>query len=154
MRSSTASELRRYAVRNVEEARRIALFWIQNMGLENAISFGLPEIDDRYHIWRVPLISSNTTDKIGEVVIDARSSLVRDDKSTKQNTLEARLLRREEPKTTKKKITNGYCKVSPLRNMVALGDNEEILQDLPAESVDLVFTSHLISTPDQNIPTI
>jgi DNA modification methylase len=141
MRSSTTSELRRYAVRNVKEARRIALFWIQNMGLENAISFGLPEIDDRYHIWRVPLISSNTTDKIGEVVIDARTSLIREDKSTKQNTLEARLLRREEPKMTKKKITNGYCKVSPLRNMVALGDSEEILHDLPAESVDLVFTS-------------
>lgn len=141
MRISTTSELRRYAVRNVEEARKIALLWTQNMGLEKAISFGLPEVDDRYHIWRVPLISSNATDKIGEVVIDAKTSLIREDKSTKQNTLEARLLRKIEPTTTKKRITNGYCKVSPLRNMVASGDSEEVLQDLPAESVDLVFTS-------------
>jgi len=141
VRSYTTSDLRNYAVRNVEEARKIALFWVQNMGLENAISFGLPEVDDRYHIWRVPLIPNNTADRIGEVVIDAKTSLIREDKSTKQDTLEARLLRRKEPKTTKKKPTNGYCKVSPLRNMVALGDSEEILQDLPAESVDLVFTS-------------
>jgi len=141
VRSYTTSDLRNYAVRNVEEARKIALFWVQNMGLENAISFGLPEVDDRYHIWRVPLIPNNTADRIGEVVIDAKTSLIREDKSTKQDTLEARLLRRKEPKTTKKKPTNGYCKVSPLRNMVALGDSEEILQDLPSESVDLVFTS-------------
>lgn len=140
MKNYTTSELRKYAVRNVEEARKIALLWIQNMGLENAISFGLPEVDDRYHIWRVPLTLTNATDKIGEVVIDARSSLIAEDKSTRQDTLEARLLRRE-PKTTKERITNGHCKVSPLRNTVALGDSEEILQDLPAESVDLVFTS-------------
>jgi hypothetical protein len=111
MRSYSTSELRRYAVRNVEESRKIALLWIQSMGLDKAISFGLPEIDDRYHIWRVPLISIGTTDKIGEVVIDARTSLIREDKSTKQDTLEARLLRREEPKATRKKIKNGYCKV-------------------------------------------
>jgi len=142
MRNSiTTSEIRKYAVRNVEEARKIALLWIQNMGLENAISFGLPEVDDRYHIWRVPLISNDTTDKIGEVVIDARTSLIREDKSTKQNTLEARLLQRSGPKKTKKKTTNGYCKMSPLRNMVALGDSEDILQDLPSDSIDLVFTS-------------
>ena len=141
MQSYTTSDLRKYAVRNVEEARGIALLWIQNMGLENAISFGLPEVDDRYHIWRVPLILNNSTDRIGEVVIDAKTSLIREDKSTKQDTLETRLLRRKEPKTRRKKTPNGYCKVSPLRNMVALGDSEEFLQDLPAESVDLVFTS-------------
>ena len=111
------------------------------MGLENAISFGLPEVDDRYHIWRVPLISNDASDKIGEVVIDARTSLISEDKSTKQNTLEARLLRRDEPKKIKKKVINGYCKISPLRNMVAFGDSEDVLQDLPTDSIDLVFTS-------------
>lgn len=141
MRNNTTSEIRKYAVHNVEEARKIALLWIQNMGLENAISFGLPEVDDRYHIWRVPLISNDASDKIGEVVIDARTSLISEDKSTKQNTLEARLLRRDEPKKIKKKVINGYCKISPLRNMVAFGDSEDVLQDLPTDSIDLVFTS-------------
>jgi DNA modification methylase len=141
MRNNTTSEIRKYAVHNVEEARQIALLWIQNMGLENAISFGLPEVDDRYHIWRVPLISNDASDKIGEVVIDARTSLISEEKSSKQNTLEARLLRRDELKKIKKRATNGYCKISPLRNMVAFGDSEEILQDLPSDSIDLVFTS-------------
>jgi DNA modification methylase len=141
MRNNTTSEIRKYAVHNVEEARQIALLWIQNMGLENAIFFGLPEVDDRYHIWRVPLISNDTSDKIGEVVIDARTSLISKEKSSKQNTLEARLLRRDELKKIKKRATNGYCKISPLRNMVAFGDSEEILQDLPSDSIDLVFTS-------------
>lgn len=139
--SITVSELRKYAVRDVEEARQIAVVWVQIMSLENAISFGLPEVDDRYDIWRVPLLSLSTKEHIGEVVIDAKTSLIREDKSTKQSTLEARLLRKKEPSKTKKKRVNDLCKASPLRNTVALGNSEEILLDLPTESVDLIFTS-------------
>ncbi len=137
----TISEIRKYAVKNVEEARNVSLVWVQNMHLEKAISFGLPEIDDRYHIWRVPLLSNNNREMVGEVVIDARTSLIRADKSTKQDTLEARLLGKKENTTITKKETNGYCKVSSLPNVIAQGDCEDILQDLPAESIDLVFTS-------------
>lgn len=128
-------------MRDVAEARKIALVWLTDMRLENVVSFGLPEVDDRYHIWRVPLLSSATKDNVGEVVIDAKTSLILEDKSTKQDVLESRLLGRKSPDVTKGKRANGYCKVSPLRNTVAQGDSEQILQDLPAESIDLVFTS-------------
>ena len=111
------------------------------MSLENVVSFGLPEVDDRYHIWRVPLLSTNAGTQIGEVVIDAKSSLIREDKSTKQSILEARILGKTEKTKERRQSANGYCKISPLRNTVALGDSEEVLQSFPAESIDLVFTS-------------
>jgi hypothetical protein len=44
------------------------------MQLENAISFGLPEVDDRYHIWRVPLLSRRHT--INVAIFDERASLM------------------------------------------------------------------------------
>jgi DNA modification methylase len=138
----SVAEIRKYAVRDVSKARDIALVWITNMHLENAISFGLPEVDDRYHIWRVPLVATIAKEKVGEVVIDAKTTLIIEDKSTKQDVLEARLLGRKlEKKVRMKKTLNGLYKVSSLRNTVAQGDSEEILQDLPSESIDLVFTS-------------
>ena len=139
--SISVSEQRNYAVRDVDQARKIALVWICNMSLEKVISFGLPEVDDRYHIWRVPLLSSaNLSNNIGEVVIDARTTLILEKKSTKQSVLETRLLGKHE-QMRKKRNANGLCKTSPLNNIIALGDAEEIIQDFPSESIDLVFTS-------------
>ncbi len=138
----TVAEKRNYAVLDVNAAKRIALIWLQSAQLENAIDFGLPEVDDRYHIWRVPLLNMATKGRIGEVVIDAYTSLILQDKSTAVARLEARLLGREEeavPSSLSR--TNGTYQLSTLRNTVALGDSEEILQELPAESVSLVFTS-------------
>ncbi len=137
----TTAEARRYAVQDVAQARKIALMWLTKMRLENVVLFGLPEVDDRYHIWRVPLLSSASKDNVGETVIDAKTSLVLEDKSTKQDVLESRLLGRKQPKTVRSKSNNGPYKLSPLRNTVAQGDSEDILQDLPSESIDLVFTS-------------
>jgi DNA modification methylase len=136
-------------VLDVNAAKQIALVWLQYVKLENPVEFGLPEIDDRYHVWRVPLVNKASKERIGEVVIDARTSLVLQDKSTSAKVLEARLLGRTVEETTNEEHTsnieplrsNKTYQISALRNTVALGDSEEILQDLPAESVDLVFTS-------------
>jgi DNA modification methylase len=57
--------------------------------------------------------------------------------------LEARLLGRAEiagVDTEARNHQNTY-QLSAMRNTIAAGDSEEMLQDLPAESVDLVFTS-------------
>jgi DNA modification methylase len=110
--------------------------------LSNAISYGLPEIDDRYHIWRVPLRKKGTKTPIGEVVIDARTSLIDASKSSTKEKLEERLLGRESsnPVRQRQKPLGAY-KQSNLRNMIGLGDSESLLQDLPSESIDLVFTS-------------
>jgi DNA modification methylase len=140
---TSVSELRKYDVLNVEAAREIASVWLERARLHNAILFGLPEVDDRYHVWRVPLVSKATQERIGEVVIDAYSSLILEDKSTVPEILEARILGRDDDIRKPPAMRTspvGYV-MSSLRNCVAQGDAEEILQELPAESVDLIFTS-------------
>ena len=138
----TVAEQRKYSVLDVQGAKRVALMWLQDALLENAIDFGLPEIDDRYHVWRVPLLNRNTQDFIGEIVIDARTSLILEHKSTAPETLEARLLGRSAPvKRETQAQPRKTVVLSELRNTIALGNAEAILPDLPAESVDLIFTS-------------
>lgn len=130
---------RKYAVRNVAEAKEISRNWLKEIQLDNTISFGLPEVDDRYHIWRVPLVGRDSKKRLGEIVIDAYSSVILSEQTTTPQVLEARLLGRKNEQAAKP--TNGQAMVSFLRNSVISGDCEHALQDLPAESVDLVFTS-------------
>ena len=59
---------RKYSVLDVKAAKQIASMWLRQARLENAADFGLPEIDDRYHIWRVPLLKKESRERIGEVV--------------------------------------------------------------------------------------
>jgi len=135
----TVAEIRKYRVVNVSQAKKIALSWLGELSLENAVGFGLPEIDDRYHIWRVPLLGEKNRERIGEVVIDARTSLVVPAKSTKREILEKRLLKRNNEKGLKSNISE--YPISPLRNTIAFGDSEKILAEMPANSIDLIFTS-------------
>ncbi len=142
----TVAEKRKYSILDVQSAKNVAAIWLKQAELQNAVEFGLPEIDDRYHIWRVPLISKLGANPLGEVVIDARTSLIIESKSTSPAVLEARLLGREASVDTKgslpsrQKAAVSY-EISNLRNTLAMGDCEQVLQELPAASVDLVFTS-------------
>jgi DNA modification methylase len=143
---STVAEQRRYRVIDVKAAKQVCTVWLQKAELQKAVAFGLPEVDDRYHFWRVPLLNKASKEAIGEVVIDARTSLILENKSTAPAVLEARLLGRNGPAadqatSTSKARANGCYTLSSLRNTIALGDCEDVLQDLPAGSVDLVFTS-------------
>ena len=138
---STVATKRKYNVLDVKSAKKVATFWLERAKLEKAIDFGLPEVDDRYHIWRVPLVGKTSNDRIGEVVIDAYTSLIVEDKSTNTEVLESRLLGRNGHKKTKSKKQNGSYVLSSLRNTIAQGDSEELLQELPAGSVNLIFTS-------------
>jgi DNA modification methylase len=141
-KTRTVAEQRNYSVLDVRSAKQVCRVWLERAQLQNAVEFGLPEVDDRYHVWRVPLLNKSNRQRIGEVVIDARTSLILEDKSTDPTVLEARLLGRngdviKRPGTR----SNGRYALSSLRNTIALGDCEEILQDLPAGGADLVFTS-------------
>jgi DNA modification methylase len=142
-KATTVAEKRHYRVVNVQAAKQIVQVWLEQVQLENVVRFGLPEVDDRYHVWRVPLLNQASAERIGEVVIDARTSLILEDKSTDSSVLEARLLGRSDATVARKqkKPSSTLYALSALRNTVALGDCEDILQDLPASSVDLVFTS-------------
>jgi DNA modification methylase len=137
----TIAERRKYAVVDTEAAKAAASVWLARADLENAIAFGLPEVDDRYHIWRVPLLARGNGERVGEVVIDARTSLIIESKSTAPAALEARLLGRSENGQRAREHTRRTYPLSDLRNTIAAGDCETVLQELPAESVDLIFTS-------------
>jgi len=65
------AEARKYLVTTVAQAKEIATNWLKDVDLSKVIGFGLPEVDDRYHVWRVPLLPLNNGSRIGEVVIDA-----------------------------------------------------------------------------------
>jgi len=130
-----------YDLLTVEQAREVATVWLTQANLQNAVTFGLPEVDDRYHVWRVPLKGKASGKPVGELVIDAYTSLVLEERSTRLDIIEARLLGRTEHRTASQSKNKRKYVLSSLRNTVASGDCEEILQDLPAESVDLVFTS-------------
>ena len=140
--ATTVTELRRYAVVDVKQAKEIGLAWLKGKQLDNAVEFGLPEVDDRYHVWRVPLISQHTDTKVGEIVIDARTSLVLENKTTRPDVIESRILGRDHTLRPSRRIrpAENYP-LSTLRNTIILGDSESMLLELPAGSVDLVFTS-------------
>ncbi len=141
MLRTTVAAKRKYNVLDVKAAKKVATFWLQQAKLEKAIEFGLPEVDDRYHVWRVPLVGKTSRERIGEVVIDAYTSLIAEDKSTKPEVLESRLLGRNGHKREKTRKQNGTYVLSSLRNTIAQGDCEELFQELPAESINLIFTS-------------
>ena len=93
--SGTVYAMRRYAVRDVGQAKAIASRYLAGVGLtELAGSFGLPEVDDRYHVWRVPVVGANG-DRLGEVVIDAYTSLVQSGCSTDAEVIRER---RQQPR--------------------------------------------------------
>ena len=140
-KQATVAAQRNYLVLDVEAAKKVSTVWLTRIDLQNTLDFGLPEVDDRYHFWRVPLLNKLTRDRIGEVVIDARTSIVVTEKSTTPAVLEARLLGRQTPTVKEGSPSKNKYNLSAMRNTLALGDAEHILQTLPAGGVDLIFTS-------------
>lgn len=135
------SETRNYLVTTVAQAKEITQGWLEEISLARVITLGLPEVDDRYHVWRVPLCKEDNTTKIGEVVIDAYTTGILHGKTTKQEMLEARLLKKDEVGVTKKRRHQDNYPISLLRNTIGFGDCIDLLDDMPASSIDLVFTS-------------
>lgn len=134
------SEQRKYLVTTVAEAKEITVSWLSEIELSNVIALGLPEVDDRYHVWRVPLRALAGGAKIGEVVIDAYTTGIIFEKTTKPEMLEARLLKKDEARSRKSQ-REAIFPLSSLRNTIGQGDCIELIDEMPAASVDLVFTS-------------
>jgi DNA modification methylase len=138
-RAQLVSEERAYEVRTVEEARARAVDAVRAWRLRRSLDFGLPEVDDRYHVWRVPLLSASSTARVGELVLDARSGTLDTARSTDVATVRARLARpvTGRPARSRSRVITR----SPLESCVLAGDAERTLARLPDGSVDLVFTS-------------
>lgn len=142
-RTPSVAMNRKYAVTTVSDAKKIAKTWLASFKLENAVDFGLPEVDDRYHVWRVPLVKQGSNCRVGELVLDAYNSIVLAEETTKPDVIESRLLGRVEsspPKDVQTKMPE-QMQASFVRNTVILGDCEQALLEMPSQSVDLIFTS-------------
>lgn len=138
-RKRSVAENRAYLIRTVEDAKSVAKSWLDDLLLSQVAGFGLPEVDDRYHIWRVPLKSVAGASKLGEIVIDAYSGVVDAKRTTRPSLIEARLLKKDEKALKERR--HKKIEISSLRNTIGLGDCVELANQMPAESVDLVFTS-------------
>src|SRR5205823_5596397 len=125
------SELRRYLVTTVAQAKAITTDWLSEIELNRAISLGLPEVDDRYHVWRVPLCNATSGAKIGEVVIDAYTTAILHEKTTSPEMLEARLLQKDERQERRQPRPATKYPISTLRNTVGLGDCVELIDEMP-----------------------
>ncbi len=134
---------RKYGVKTVSEAKGIATHWLKSFDLENAVRFGLPEVDDRHHVWRVPLVNFSDNRRVGELVLNAHTSIVIEEETTKPDVLVARLLGRGAQKNGEaaRGDVPRQTLESFVRNTVIFGDCEQALLDMPSQSVDLIFTS-------------
>ena len=140
------SENRGYDVLNVGEAREVASTFLATWSLDLPLEFGLPEVDDRYHVWRVPLVVGLANEKVGEIVIDARTSLIQRKRSSSRESVISRAHRalgvdEEFQATRQRRQSRAGLTFPELRNALILGDVEETLPDLPANSIGLAFTS-------------
>ena len=140
-RTASVAIGRKYAVRDVSQAREITMQWLTELGLSRAVALGLPEVDDRSHVWRVPLLKSGQKIRVGEVVIDARTSLIDRLSSTAHQVIEDRLLGREPDASTVNEKREKQTLLSWVRNTVILDDCEKALADFPASAAGLIFTS-------------
>lgn len=136
-------EHRSYAVTSVAQAKALSEKFLSDQNRKfTKVKFGLPEVDDRYHVWRIPFLNL-IGDRIGELVIEAKTGQINSEKSSNLDVMLDKILNDgvvtlDEPRTKKEKSVIAR---SELPNTLIQGDAEITLAELPAESIDLVFTS-------------
>lgn len=141
MYKKTVTQKRNYLVQNTKHAIEISDIFLKSKLTPEKfkyISYGLPEVDDRYHIWRVPICDLNQN-RIGEVAIDAFTGKINLDKSSKLTVININNF--GQPTKKKNKKTKKNIELSSLKNTLITGDSRFVLKDLPSESINLVFTS-------------
>lgn len=87
-------------------------------------------------------MSTTGKQRLGELVIDAHTSLIQKAESTDPRILESRILGRIiGDNGGEQRRKGGQSVLSWVRDSIILDDCEHALPDLPASSVGLVFTS-------------
>lgn len=137
------AERRKYIVRTSEEAKKIVLEYLMQNGIdEGGIKFGLPEVNDRYHGWKVPLIYADNN--IGDIIVNAYTSEIEANLSSNLEIVQYRIKRIEAGELVKEKTQKRKSEkfiISNLPNLIIKGKSEVALRHLPEQSIDLVFTS-------------
>ena len=127
------SQDRNYKIVNTKQAKQIVDFYLFNV---KGITLGLPEINDRYHVWKVSVLFNENV--VGDICVDAYTGLINEKLSSSKKIILSRIKKAEKKQKEKKSFT--YV-ISPLRNTITQGRAENVLQDVPDRFVDLIFTS-------------
>lgn len=128
-------------VDTVKDVRKIVNRWIDSHLPEykNKISLGLPEIDDRYNLWRVSLVLNNGSSAlIGELKVSFGGKIA---EHTEKSLLVRRIKKFIEHKGAIKEKTSGLFYPAPIPNKVILGDAENVLDEFPPDTAQLIITS-------------
>lgn len=137
------AEKRKYVVLNTEQAKGITKEYLKTQLFDmQDIDFGLPEIYDRYDIWNVPVLYKNEV--IGEIAINAYSKKIDNKLSSDINILNGRRKKIDMGKEVaikKCKKKKEKYRISELDNMLLKGRSENVLKQLPEQSIDMIFTS-------------
>jgi DNA modification methylase len=135
-------EQRAYLVTSVAKAKTLTTEYLNSIDKSfEVLALGLPEVDDRYHVWRIPILTP-LKERIGEVVISAKTGKIDRSKSSNKSVLLEKM-QNLSTETNPKKRGSNRSKIlrSPLSNTIVQGDAEHALRDFPDGCVDLVFTS-------------
>lgn len=139
----TVYDKRGYMIKNVISAKAIVSDILTKWSIDSdSYKLGLPEVDDRYHVWRVPVVSSKKS-RLGEIVLNALNGELDIQKSTSSDLLKEKisLVHQEVEKKGKPRSSRELIRLSELKNTILHGDAEFVLKSLPDESTNLVFTS-------------
>ena len=124
-------------IATVNEARDIVSLWLKDYQYKKYISFGLPEVNDRYGAWHVSLLNSLSGQAIGEILISCRDGAIL---QATDKLLISRRLGIVGPEqihfngtTVQEKVPNGTD--------ILCGDARDILKEVLTESLQLVITS-------------
>ncbi len=129
-------------LKTVKEVRELVVFWLKSHMPEyiDVLSLGLPEIDDRYDLWRVPLIHHNSSEKlVGEIRLNRNGEI----HSCTDRTL---LIKRINNSVqlcndeTKRENPNIFFP-SPIPNKIIMGDAIKTLEEFPPDTAQLIITS-------------
>lgn len=130
-----------YSVKTADKAKNITIDYLLKFDIPiNDISFGLPEINDRYDTWKVPVLSNNQF--LGDIIINAFGGNINKKLSSEISIIQKRIDSAKKKESHKKKGKNkSDFIVSNLNNTIIQGRSEVALRSLPEQSIDLIFTS-------------
>ena len=125
------------------DAREKTLSWIRSQfpNYSELLNCGLPEYDDRFDLWRVPLKLVNGNEMlIGEIKFDREVERIID--VTKKQIIIERVERYKNDTTKQKVVRKKKVFVpAPVPNKVIWGDSIKVLEDFPVDTAQLIITS-------------
>lgn len=129
---------------STKKAREKTLEWI-NTNFPKYVNFltvGLPEYNDRFKAWVVPLNTKNSKlVLIGEVQIDASLSKIIDFTDKQLIVQRVEKYKKHKTKNASVKDKKKLIYPTPIPNKIILGDCIDVLEDFPPDTAQLVITS-------------